>query len=190
MGLDAYCGSVSGKLGSYGWFHSFRLVVAQLEDGLWGSRFPLIQWHSDCDGEYSPAEAEELLQELYSVEKEFRDVDYPCALYLDAEGTELGYGAQYGEDGTFMFGNGWSMGVDDEGLVFYPRAGRQYGDPVHFQEISEGEKWFDLWFSKPQGTKRIAFSYKPAREVFAYTLELFIDLADESIRTQEPIVFC
>ena len=190
MGLDAYCGSVAGKLGSYGWFHSFRLAIAKLEDGVWGDRFPYIQWHSDCDGDYSSEEAEYVLQELYQVEREFQHLPYPCAVYQDADGRELGYGASYSDDGTFMFANGWSMGVDNEGLVFYPRAQEAEAGPLHFKELNQGDEWFDRWFSKSPDTDRIVYGCKPAREVFAGTLELFRDLAQESVRTGEPIVFC
>jgi hypothetical protein len=190
MGLDAYCGSVAGRLGSYGWFHSFRLAIAKLEGGVWGERFPRIQCHSDCDGDYSSEEAKHLLEELYQVEREFQHLPYPCAVYQGADGKELGYGASYSDDGTFMFAKGWSMGVDDEGLVFYPRAREPEPAPVHFKELAKGSPWFDLWFSKPKEAEAIVFGYKPAREVFAGTLDLFVALAQESVATGEPIVFC
>ena len=61
---------------------------------------------------------------------------------------------------------------------------------MRFKEIIRGGQWFDLWFGKPDETDRIAHGSKPAREVFVGTLELFIQLAEESIRTGEPIVSC
>ena len=46
-------------------FHDFRLVVAQgLENGQWGSRFPVLMAHHDSDGRWPAGEAMALAGEL------------------------------------------------------------------------------------------------------------------------------
>ena len=63
------------EVGSYADFGQFRdLIVAQLEDGEFGSRFPVLMSHSDCDGEWTPEEAESLREELAVIENEFRQL--------------------------------------------------------------------------------------------------------------------
>jgi Immunity protein 70 len=43
------------QVGSYSDFGAWRdFIAAKLEGGRWGSRFPTIMMHSDCDGEWSP----------------------------------------------------------------------------------------------------------------------------------------
>lgn len=60
------------EVGSYDDFHDFRLAVAQgLENGQWGSRFPVLMSHPDSDGEWSPADAIALAGELQIIETEF-----------------------------------------------------------------------------------------------------------------------
>ena len=42
------------QVGSYGDFGAWReFIAAELENGAWGSRFPTLMMHSDCDGEWS-----------------------------------------------------------------------------------------------------------------------------------------
>jgi hypothetical protein len=53
------------EVGSYADFGGFRDAIWQhLEGGRLGSRFPVLMMHSDCDGEWSPSEAAQLLTEL------------------------------------------------------------------------------------------------------------------------------
>jgi hypothetical protein len=60
------------EVGSYDDFHDFRLAVAHgLENGQWGSRFPVLMSHHDSDGEWSPAEAIALAEELQVIETGF-----------------------------------------------------------------------------------------------------------------------
>lgn len=60
------------EIGSYDDFGFFRdAVVAALEDGVPGSRFPTLIQHSDCDGEWTPTEAKALLSELEIITVEF-----------------------------------------------------------------------------------------------------------------------
>jgi hypothetical protein len=61
------------EVGSYEDFNSLRYAVSErLEAGNWGSRFPVLMLHSDSKGEWTPAEASALLQELQTIENEFR----------------------------------------------------------------------------------------------------------------------
>ena len=56
------------EVGSYSDFSSFRnAVVKYLEDGIAGSRFPILILHSDCDGEWTFSEANRLLKELETI---------------------------------------------------------------------------------------------------------------------------
>lgn len=58
-------------VGSCSDFASFRATVAErLERGQWGSRFPVLMLHSWSDGEWSPAEADELRRELEAIQQE------------------------------------------------------------------------------------------------------------------------
>ena len=57
------------EVGSYDDFHAFReAVVATVEKGQAGSACPVLINHSDCDGEWSPADASILLGELNLIE--------------------------------------------------------------------------------------------------------------------------
>jgi len=53
------------EVGRYGDFGLFRDTVRdRLERGVPGARFPILMKHSDCDGVWSPEEAEALREEL------------------------------------------------------------------------------------------------------------------------------
>lgn len=59
------------EVGHYSDFASFRdTVVSSLEGGIAGSRFPTLILHSDCDGEWTPAEAAMLQLELEQIDQE------------------------------------------------------------------------------------------------------------------------
>jgi hypothetical protein len=61
------------EVGSYSDFGYFRdMVTERLEDGLTGREFPILNLHSDCDGEWSPAECERLREELMTIAQEFK----------------------------------------------------------------------------------------------------------------------
>lgn len=120
MGLDAYVkdSGVDVRLGSYGWYHSFRLTVCdELEDRVWGSRFPMLQNHSDCDGQYSPAEAKILLEELKEIEEGLAEIQYPAVIYQDKDGNPLGENYKYSDRGIFCSGKIFAFGVDEDGIV-------------------------------------------------------------------------
>jgi hypothetical protein len=117
MGLNISCGKEGGRVGSYGWFHSFRLTVCRLEDDVWGSCYPVLQQHSDCDGIITPKESEILLNEIKEIKEKFKDITYPCV--KDKEGEAIYY--KYGEFGDFCFSKGREYGVNENGMfVFSP----------------------------------------------------------------------
>jgi hypothetical protein len=194
MVLEARCGRVSGWLGSYGWFHSYRLSICRLEDGEWGSRFPLVMMHSDCDGSYKSGEAKSLIAELDEIREGLAGQPYPVALFLGREKRELGYRAKYGKDGIVASIGDWLFGVDDEGILFVPyRHGKgktNGGAPTRMKRVGKESSWFEIWSPKPEGTEEIVHSHKPAYEVFRGTHDLFRELAGESEKTGEEIVFC
>lgn len=60
------------EVGSYSDFNYLRdIIVNKLENGLAGSRFPTLNLHSDCDGEWSSEDASNLEKELKNITKEF-----------------------------------------------------------------------------------------------------------------------
>lgn len=60
------------EVGSYADFDSFRSRVTELlERGLAGSKCPTLIIHSDCDGEWSPAECVRLRSELDYIARSF-----------------------------------------------------------------------------------------------------------------------
>ncbi|MGB9803117.1 Imm70 family immunity protein [Desulfofundulus sp.] len=220
MGLDARVGSVFRRVGSYGWYHSFRAAVCDyLEGGVWGSRFPLLQDHSDCDGEYTPEEAKRLLKELKEIERGLEDVKYPVAICLDADGAELCRQPKYSERGIFCYGKLLNFGVTEEGLVVdsenpaslpVPPDG-EYVDVLgrlkyrwYFTEMERvGE---DAWKGRrasgvpvmikglctaaPEGCARIVAGWEPALLTFGHTIRVLGELCEKSAATGEPVVFC
>jgi len=59
-------------VGYYRNFDEFRdMVKIQVEDGVLGSRFKTLQYHSDCDGEWSPEECGVLIEELEEIRRQF-----------------------------------------------------------------------------------------------------------------------
>jgi hypothetical protein len=75
--LFVYDGRESGddldgfQVGSYSDFGAWRdFIPAKLEGGRWGSRFPTIMMHSDCDGEWSPVDCIALKRELAAIRDE------------------------------------------------------------------------------------------------------------------------
>jgi hypothetical protein len=58
---------------AYGdWALFINAVIAHVEGGQRGSRVPVLTLHSDCDGEWSPAECVELVRALDEIERIFR----------------------------------------------------------------------------------------------------------------------
>jgi hypothetical protein len=56
------------EAGAYADFNTMRdYIVAELEAGNAGSRFPTFVLHSDCDGEWSVSECEQLQNELNEI---------------------------------------------------------------------------------------------------------------------------
>jgi hypothetical protein len=59
------------QVGSYSDFGAWRdFICAELEGGRWGSRFPTLMMHSDCDGEWSAEECAALKRELQTIRNE------------------------------------------------------------------------------------------------------------------------
>jgi hypothetical protein len=192
MGLDAFCGRVSGKLGSYGWFHSYRTTIGKLESGYWGEKFPLVMDHSDCDGGYEPEEAKALAAELDEIKEGLVKLPYPVALYLGADKNELGFSGKYGEDGIFGSTGGWLLGVDEEGLIIARNNGgcmKSMPGAFRLKRIAKDGALFEAWTARPEGTEEIVHGSKPAYEVFRHTHDLFRELARESEETGEGIEF-
>ncbi|MGV3553128.1 Imm70 family immunity protein [Rhizobium sp.] len=60
------------QVGAYSDFGAFRSAVAtHVEGGNVGSKCPTLMLHSDCDGEWSPQEADVLQQELAAITAKF-----------------------------------------------------------------------------------------------------------------------
>ncbi|MGE6919881.1 Imm70 family immunity protein [Achromobacter kerstersii] len=58
------------EIGAYADFKVFRdAVTLNVEGGVRGSVCPVLQGHSDCDGEWSPRESRDLLIEFDNIEK-------------------------------------------------------------------------------------------------------------------------
>jgi Immunity protein 70 len=56
------------EIGAYADFNGFReYIVRELEAGKSGSKFPTLILHSDCDGEWSPEQANQLKDELLTI---------------------------------------------------------------------------------------------------------------------------
>ena len=56
------------QVGSYSDFGAWRdFIATALESGRWGSRFPTLMTHSDCDGQWSPEECARLREELETI---------------------------------------------------------------------------------------------------------------------------
>jgi hypothetical protein len=63
------------EIGAYADFGTFRdSVVANVENGIAGSRCPTLVLHSDCDGQWTPGEAARLEEELEVVAKRFKQL--------------------------------------------------------------------------------------------------------------------
>jgi hypothetical protein len=192
MGLDAFCGRVSGKLGSYGWFHSYRTAISKLEPGYWGEKFPLVMNHSDCDGDYSPGEAKALAEELDGIKEGLIKLPYPVALYLGADKRELGHDGKYCDEGIFACTGKWLLGVDEEGLIVARNNGgciKSMPGAFRLKRIVKDSVLFETWTRRPEGTEEIVHGSKPAYEVFKRTHDLFRELARESEETGEGIEF-
>lgn len=59
------------EVGSYEDFNTFRNAITRnLEGGVVGSRFPTLMLHPDSDGEWTPAEAAQLEEELEAIGRE------------------------------------------------------------------------------------------------------------------------
>ena len=144
MGLDALLHSknaiivningenidVSGgvRIGAAGWGHSLRFTIGKhLESGMWGLKYPLLQNHSDCEGDYTPEQSASLLAELLEIKEKLKKVKYPkYDVLLNSKIVETWH--QYGEDfdeinkehhgglnGNQIYGFG--VGVDGHGII-------------------------------------------------------------------------
>jgi len=61
------------EVGAYADFNALRdYIINELEDGKAGSRFKTFILHSDCDGEWSPQECEQLSRELMEIITELK----------------------------------------------------------------------------------------------------------------------
>ncbi|MGB9858521.1 MAG: Imm70 family immunity protein [Moorellaceae bacterium] len=222
MGLEAYVDAAGlyVRIGSYGWYHGFRTTVCdKLEDGCWGSRFPRLMDHSDCDGEYSVEEALELLEELQTIKRELEAITYPVVLYCDGRGRVIEHREKYAEAGTFVYSDGLDFGVDEKGLVVQSKdptrvdlpvddIGRNvFGQPEYrwyfaSMERAGSDTWVcrrrdgrtvnieGLYTCAPPGCTTIKVGQMPALVVFKELIETLEKLCRASIETGDPIVFC
>lgn len=73
------------EIGSYQDFDDFRQTIAdKLENGEQGSKFPILQLHSDCDGRWPVSELQPLLKELEEIKGEFKKLPpFKPAAYKD-----------------------------------------------------------------------------------------------------------
>lgn len=63
------------EVGRYEDFHAFRHNVTELLEGNdLGSRFPTLIMHSDCDGEWTPEESAQLIDELGVIDESFKQM--------------------------------------------------------------------------------------------------------------------
>jgi hypothetical protein len=61
------------EVGAYADFNELRdYIIRTLENNVAGSRFPLLNLHSDSDGEWSVSDCAKLSQELAEIESEMR----------------------------------------------------------------------------------------------------------------------
>jgi hypothetical protein len=66
--------STASKLAATAISERGDFIAENLEGGQWGSRFPTLMMHSDCDGEWSPEECITLKQELTIIGGEMRSL--------------------------------------------------------------------------------------------------------------------
>lgn len=217
MGLDVIVPGTgwASRVGSYGWFHSFRLTVARaLEHGRWGRRFPHLQLHSDCDGDYPPPAARALLQELATIRTALHDVPYPCVrAAAPTFGPVVAY--MYGRTGCFGATYGVEVGVTPRGLVlrrFVPAPAdsrariritrtrtfariEQVGDAIlgldrHGAEHRLTGAWAAGARMLLDTHTAVIASAEPADQVFATVLDALEAGARLAVETGQPLVFC
>ncbi len=63
------------EIGCYDDLHILRTTIAErLENGIWGSRFPVFMSHADSDGEWTADEAQMLGRELLVIDGELAEL--------------------------------------------------------------------------------------------------------------------
>lgn len=66
---------IGGFQVGYGEFGAWRdFICTRLEHGQWGSRFPTLMNHSDCDGEWPAGDCAVLRQELQTIRGEMEQL--------------------------------------------------------------------------------------------------------------------
>lgn len=116
------------RIGSYGWVNSLRSTICKnLENCRWGSKYPVLQNHSDCDGKYTPKQSKSLLAELLEIKERLKKVRYPkydICLNNKIVETGLQYGEEYNETNQGFYGGlngnqiyGFGVGVDSHGII-------------------------------------------------------------------------
>jgi len=98
--------------GGYADWNAFiAAVVEHVEHGQRGTRVPLLTMHSDCDGEWSPAECAVLERALDEIEAVFRR--------LPAQPPRDGWRAAVAADLELQFDSLWDcfFDVDGENLI-------------------------------------------------------------------------
>ena len=119
-------------VGPYAEFGNFRDAVAQELEGGWvGSKFPTLMLHSDCDGQWSPAEARDLERELLVITDEFRGRP-PVSTASEWRGLVSGiYGLSFNTLYDCFFDvNGEPL---LERLVTLAKLSQQHNIPITFQ---------------------------------------------------------
>jgi hypothetical protein len=209
MGLDVIVRSTdyAARVGSYGWFHHFRTTVCEhLEGGEWGSRFPLLMNHSDCDGTYSWRQAYALQEELETIREELSAVecpDYLGILVLDDKGETVVY--LMADDGRVPFGDEWTIGVEDAEIA---AVNTKTGETKRFKELRrDGERITAVARNgapmpiEDDGLQEALSSLigkaKSARvgplkasEVFKTVLDALLGACEAAINARETIVYC
>jgi hypothetical protein len=99
------------EVGTYDDFHVFREAVSKLESGGWGSQFPVLMLHSDCDGEWPIEDLTGLSQELTEIRTAFAGQPPPDY----EEGWQRDIATQTGHRPTSMAN--FFIDVDGEALV-------------------------------------------------------------------------
>ena len=190
-------------VGGYGWFHAFRMTVnAELERAEWGSRFPLLMKHSDCDGGYERGQVAGLLPELDQIEKELAAVRYPIVRGLDADGNQLWWRAMRFEGGALRSSKGHALGVDEEGIVIYVNRRSRVGEckVFHYQELVKDDlppelesiDMDSLFPSDPLGSPKpvkLVFDHASAKETFDGVVDALRGAGLASLATGSPIIY-
>ena len=124
---------VDGVEIGYSEFDALReYIIRELERGQAGSRFPTFILHSNCDGEWSATECDELHGELEQMASELKSrpaVNFVSDWQKTAEAKSVGFTPQNASE-SFLDHNGQHLIARFQELVDYARKHRL---PILFQ---------------------------------------------------------